>query len=165
MHYRYDNVITLRTFSKAYGLAGIRIGYGFAHHALIGNLMKVKLPFEPSSLAQAAGVAALEDEAFLRKTLAGTAEGLKTLRGGLAELGQTCLPSRTNFLAVETAGPAACRKLCERLLARGVIVRGLASFGFPSHFRVTVGTAEENAIFLNALKEALAEVPVGSAAG
>jgi len=69
MHYRYDNVITLRTFSKVYGLAGVRIGYGFAHEELIANLLKVKLPFEPSTLAQAAGIAALEDKAFLHRSL------------------------------------------------------------------------------------------------
>ena len=69
MSYRYDNVITLRTFSKVYGLAGIRIGYGFAHESLINNLMKVKVPFEPSFAAQAAGVAALDDTSFLNKTL------------------------------------------------------------------------------------------------
>src|SRR5512147_3006886 len=68
MNYRYDNVITLRTFSKIYGLAGIRIGYGFAHDRLIGNLLKVKLPFEPSTLAQAAGIGALRDDAFLRRS-------------------------------------------------------------------------------------------------
>src|SRR3989449_893558 len=69
MHYRYDNVITLRTFSKVYGLAGARIGYGFAHEELIGNLLKVKLPFEPSSLAQAAGIGALADKEFLHRSL------------------------------------------------------------------------------------------------
>ena len=69
MHYRYDNVITLRTFSKIYGLAGVRIGYGFAHERLIANLLKVKLPFEPSTLAQAAGIGALADREFLHKSL------------------------------------------------------------------------------------------------
>ena len=69
MHYRYDNVITSRTFSKIYGLAGVRIGYGFAHEELIANLLKVKLPFEPSTLAQAAGIAALADKEFLHHSL------------------------------------------------------------------------------------------------
>ena len=81
MHYRYDNVITLRTFSKIYGLAGARIGYGFAHEELIRNLLKVKLPFEPSTPAQAAGIAALADKEFLHRSLELNARGLRYLRG------------------------------------------------------------------------------------
>ena len=77
MHYRYDNVITLRTFSKIYGLAGVRIGYGFAHEDLIRNLLKVKLPFEPSTVAQAAGIGALADREFLHRSLELNARGLK----------------------------------------------------------------------------------------
>ena len=79
MFYRYDNVITLRTFSKIYGLAGLRIGYGFAHEGLIANLMKVKLPFEPSILAQAAAIAALEDEKHLNESVKINREGMKYL--------------------------------------------------------------------------------------
>src|SRR6202035_1415162 len=85
MHYRYDNVITLRTFSKVYGLAGARIGYGFAHGELIANLLKVKLPFEPSTLAQAAGVAALSDKEFLHKSLELNAAGMRFLTASLRE--------------------------------------------------------------------------------
>ena len=80
MHYRYDNVITLRTFSKVYGLAGIRIGYGFAHEELIANLLKVKLPFEPSTLAQAAGIGALADKEFLHRSLELNVRGLRCSR-------------------------------------------------------------------------------------
>src|SRR5580693_3034681 len=87
MHYRYDNVITLRTFSKIYGLAGLRIGYGFAHEELIANLLKVKLPFEPSTVAQAAGVAALSDREFLHKSLELNAGGLRFLTASLREIG------------------------------------------------------------------------------
>ena len=82
MHYRYDNVITLRTFSKIYGLAGVRIGYGFAHEELIRNLLKVKLPFEPSTPAQAAGIAALADKEFLHRSLELNARGLRDLTAG-----------------------------------------------------------------------------------
>src|SRR5271157_4173175 len=89
MHYRYDNVITLRTFSKIYGLAGVRIGYGFAHQDLIANLLKVKLPFEPSSLAQVAGIAALADKEFLHKSLELNARGLRFLTTALREIGLT----------------------------------------------------------------------------
>ena len=87
MHYRYDNVITLRTFSKIYGLAGVRIGYGFAHEELIRNLLKVKLPFEPSTPAQAAGIGALADKEFLHRSLELNARGLRYLTEGLAEPG------------------------------------------------------------------------------
>ena len=87
MHYRYDNVITLRTFSKIYGLAGVRIGYGFAHEELIRNLLKVKLPFEPSTPAQAAGIGALRDKEFLHRSLELNARGLRYLTEGLQEPG------------------------------------------------------------------------------
>ena len=86
MDYRYDNVITLRTFSKAYGLAGIRIGYGFAHDRLINNLMKVKEPFEPSSIAMAAGIAAMDDMDFLDKTLVLNQVGYEFLKLELSKL-------------------------------------------------------------------------------
>ncbi len=99
MHYRYDNVITLRTFSKIYGLAGVRIGYGFAHDELIRNLLKVKLPFEPSTLAQAAGIAALEDVEFLHRSLANNREGRDYLTGALRELGLEVAPSTRQFLS------------------------------------------------------------------
>ncbi len=89
MHYRYDNVITLRTFSKVYGLAGARIGYGFAHEELIRNLLKVKLPFEPSTPAQAAGIAALDDKEFLHRSLELNARGLQYLTEGLEDMGLT----------------------------------------------------------------------------
>ena len=77
MPYRYDNVITLRTLSKVYGLAGVRIGYGFAHEELISNLLKVKLPFEPSAVAEVAGIAALADKEFLHRTLESNARGMR----------------------------------------------------------------------------------------
>src|SRR5438045_6879966 len=98
MHYRYDNVITLRTFSKVYGLAGIRIGYGFAHEELIANLLKVKLPFEPSTLAQAAGIAALSDKAFLHRSLEMNARGMRLLNEALREMEVEVVPSDANFL-------------------------------------------------------------------
>src|SRR6202162_5672707 len=98
MHYRYDNIITLRTFSKVYGLAGARIGYGFAHEELIRNLLKVKLPFEPSTPAQAAGIAALQDKEFLHRSLEVNARGLKHLTEGLEDMGLTVAPSKANFV-------------------------------------------------------------------
>ena len=98
MHYRYDNVITLRTFSKCYGLAGIRIGYGFAHDELITNLLKVKLPFEPSTLATAAGIGALNDSEFLTQTLELNKRGMNVLYTSLKEMDLNVVPSYANFV-------------------------------------------------------------------
>src|SRR5438477_9848454 len=103
MHYRYDNVITLRTFSKVYGLAGARIGYGFAHEELIRNLMKVKLPFEPSTLAQAAGIGALADKEFLHRTLALNSRSIRYLTSAFREMDVKVIPSEANFLMLELA--------------------------------------------------------------
>jgi len=152
LSYRYDNVITLRTFSKAYGLAGLRIGYGFARSDLIANLMKVKLPFEPSVTAQVAGRAALEDREFLESTLSKTRVARKSLQARLAEEGFEVLPGCSNFLAVKASSSGACRRICAGLVEHGVIVRPLEPFGYPELFRVTIGTDEENAIFLRILK-------------
>src|SRR5229473_2678578 len=104
MHYRYDNVITLRTFSKIYGLAGVRIGYGFAHEELIRNLLKVKLPFEPSTPAQAAGIGALADKEFLHRSLELNARGLVYLTRGLQEIGLAVVPSEANFVMTVLPG-------------------------------------------------------------
>src|SRR5438477_6011987 len=100
MHYRYDNVITLRTFSKIYGLAGARIGYGFAHEELIRNLLKVKLPFEPSTPAEAAGIGALADKEFLHRSLEMNARGLRYLTEGLEDIGLPVVRSEANFVMV-----------------------------------------------------------------
>src|SRR5579863_7769146 len=129
MHYRYDNVITLRTFSKVYGLAGVRIGYGFAHERLIGNLLKVKLPFEPSTLAQAAGIGALADKEFLHRTLELNAHGLRFLTTSLRQLGLTVVPSEANFLMIVLPGAEQASRLTSNLLQQGIIIRPLASFG------------------------------------
>jgi histidinol-phosphate aminotransferase len=156
MRYRYDNVITLRTFSKVYGLAGVRIGYGFAHEELIGNLLKVKLPFEPSTLAQAAGVGALRDEEFLRRSLETNARGLRFLTGALRELGMEVVPSAANFVMVVRESEADVNFLFHELLKRGVIIRPLKAFGLPHCLRISVGTEEENAEFIGALRKVLA---------
>jgi histidinol-phosphate aminotransferase len=151
MHYRYDNVITLRTFSKAHGLAGLRIGYGFAHDELIANLMKVKLPFEPSTAAQQAGLASLGDEEFVARTLELTRDGKKFLRDELGRLGFTTLPSAANFITVQLSDAAEAHRITQGLLERGVMVRHLAGFGWPSMLRVSVGLPEENLFFIEQL--------------
>ena len=151
MHYRYDNVITLRTFSKVYGLAGVRIGYGFAHEDLIRNLLKVKLPFEPSSVAQAAGIGALADKEFLHRSLELNARGIQFLTSALREMGLTVVPSEANFVMVVLAGSDQAAQLTRELLMQGVIVRPLASFGLPHAIRISTGTDEDNERCVEAL--------------
>src|SRR5450755_2655097 len=155
MHYRYDNVITLRTFSKIYGLAGIRIGYGFAHEDLIANLLKVKLPFEPSSLAQAAGIGALADREFLHHSLELNARGLKYFSSALTDLGLEVVPSDANFIMLSLARPEEVRALTKGLLREGVIVRPLGAFGLPQCIRISTGTDEENARCVEKVEEQL----------
>ncbi|MEE9465880.1 MAG: histidinol-phosphate transaminase [Candidatus Neomarinimicrobiota bacterium] len=151
MHYRYDNVITLRTFSKAHGLAGLRVGYGFAYDELIGNLLKVKLAFEPSRPALAAALAALEDREHLEATLESTRRGMERLTQAFHDLGLDCIPSAANFvtLILPTAKKAA--GLVAGLHEQGVFVRHLAAFGWPELVRVTVGSEEENRYLVTAL--------------
>jgi histidinol-phosphate aminotransferase len=153
MHYRYDNVITLRTFSKVYGLAGARIGYGFAHQELIANLLKVKLPFEPSAPAAAAGIGALSDTEFLHRSLNLNARGLRQLAAGLEDLGLTVTPSEANFHMIVLPSPEDSKRIFEELLAQGVIVRPLAAFGLPQCLRISTGTDEDNQVCLKALKK------------
>jgi len=155
MHYRYDNVITLRTFSKIYGLAGARIGYGFAHEELIANLLKVKLPFEPSTLAQAAGIAALGDKAFLHRSLELNARGVRALTEGLQEMGLHVIPSEANFVMIELADRELAARIVEDLLRQGVIVRPLKAFGLPQCIRVSTGTDEDNQRCVTALQRAV----------
>ncbi len=159
MHYRYDNVITLRTFSKIYGIAGVRIGYGFAHEELIGNLLKVKLPFEPSSLAQAAGIGALRDREFLHRALEVKSVGMQYLTTALRDLGLNVVSSDANFLMLVFDTPAEVSFLFEELMKQGVIVRPLTAFGLPNCIRVSVGTPEQNQVFIDRLKFVLARLP------
>ena len=156
LRYRYDNVITLRTFSKAYGLAGIRVGYGLAHEELITQLLKIKLPFEPAALAQAAAIAALDDHEFLEQTLALNARSRRMLNDGLHELGYCPPPSHANFVMVPHAPPT----LAQQLLEQGVIIRPLAAFGLPRAIRISTGTIEETDLCLGAIARATKEEPV-----
>jgi histidinol-phosphate aminotransferase len=151
MQYRYDNVITLRTFSKVYGLAGVRIGYGFAHEELIRNLLKVKLPFEPGTPAQAAGIAALDDTEFLDRSIELNARGRQFLTESLRCLGLEVVPTDANFVMIGLPGPEPARRLAEGLLEKGVIVRPLEAFGLPQCVRISTGTDEENRIAVDAI--------------
>lgn len=143
MRYRLDNVITLRTFSKAYGLAGFRIGYGFAHEALVGNLMKVKLPFEPSAPAQAAGLAALADTEFLDRTKRMVADGRERLYSIFDDLRVPYVRSWANSVMMVMPSEADALDCAQFMLEDGVIVRRLPAFGIPNGIRVTVGLPDE----------------------
>ena len=155
MTYRYDNVITLRSFSKAYGLGGLRIGYGFAHDELISNLLKVKAPFEPSALAQIAGHAALDDSDFLSKTVQTNRNGMNYLKKQLETIGVKYIPSITNFITTIWDSESRATELTKELLKKGVIVRQLNSFGWPTYIRISIGLEKENQRFMKALKEIL----------
>jgi histidinol-phosphate aminotransferase len=153
MHYRYDNVITLRTFSKIYGLAGVRIGYGFAHEELIRNLLKVKLPFEPSTPAQAAGIGALADKEFLHRSLELNARGLRYLTDGLQGLGMKVVESQANFVMTVLDTEQDASRIFEDLLSQGVVVRPLKAFGLPNCIRVSTGTDEDNRLCIEAWRK------------
>ena len=153
MLYRYDNVITLRTFSKVYGLAGLRVGYGFAHHELIDNLMKVKLPFEPSSVAQLAALEALDDKEHLEETVLLNTKEIKITSDYLDNMGIQHIPSVANFITIVFDSRDNVINLVQYLLENGIIVRDLIGFGLPKCIRVTIGTSEENKLFLNKMKK------------
>ena len=144
MNYRYDNVITLRTFSKAYGLAGLRIGYGFAHDRLINNLMKVKEPFEPSLIAMVAGIAAMSDKDFLHKTLMLNRVGYEFLESNLSKLNITTILSVTNFITTVWESQKKANYITDALLQKGIIVRNLSPFGWANCIRISIGTEEQN---------------------
>ena len=152
LDYRHDNVITLRTFSKIYGLAGLRVGYGFAREDIITNLLKVKLPFEPGALAQIAGIAALDDPEFVERTLELNGRGLRLFTDSLKALGLDVVPSNANFVMVALEDTREAQWLTEELLRKGVIVRPLGAFGLPHCVRISTGTDEDNRMFLDAMK-------------
>lgn len=156
MHYRYDNVITLRTFSKAYGLAGLRVGYGFAHETLIANLLKVKLTFEPAQPAEVAAEAALDDLEFLHRTLALNARGLRYLTEHATALGLRVIPSLANFVMVETPSAQEALRIVEGLLRQGIIVRPLHQFGLPNCIRISTGTDHQMKRCVEALQTVMA---------
>ncbi|HXN73069.1 MAG TPA: histidinol-phosphate transaminase [Candidatus Acidoferrales bacterium] len=151
------NLLVLRTFSKVYGLAGLRIGYGIGPAALLAEMNKIRGPFNTSGVAQAAGLAALGDSEHVHRSLESNRAGLKQLAAGLENLGIKFVPSVANFILVIIGTDA--EPLVEELLKHGVIVRPMRWMGFPMAIRVTVGTHEENEKFLHALAKAQASLP------
>jgi histidinol-phosphate aminotransferase len=148
-------VVTLRTFSKAYGLAGLRVGYAMAQPDAIDLLNKVRQPFNVSAMAQAAALAALEDEAYLEASRQMLRAGRAQLMAGMRKLGIDPVESVANFILFPCEKAA---ELTAALVRRKVIVRPMAGFGLPRHVRVSVGTAAENDQFLAALAESLPEL-------
>jgi len=150
----FPNLIVTRTFSKAYGLAGLRVGYAVSSPSIADLLNRVRQPFNVNSLALEAAKAALGDDIHLTRSVDLNRDGLRRLGEAFAERGLSFIPSVGNFLTVDVGRPAA--PVYDALLRQGVIVRPVANYGLPHHLRVTVGTEEENRIFLNALDRVLA---------
>lgn len=149
-------ILVLRTFSKVYGLAGLRVGYGMASPWLIDLLNRVRPPFNVNSMAQKAAMAALNDTEHVQRSVRMTREGIDFLTTSLEALGLRVIRSQANFVTFCLAGNA--RSVYEGLLRYGVIVRHLASFGMDRCIRVTVGTEAQNLRFLNALRAVVEEV-------
>lgn len=144
------NLLIARTFSKIYGLAGFRVGYGMGDPELIELMNRIKLPFNISLVSQNAALGAFEDDEFLSETLRNTNEGKSFIYGALDELGVEYTVSSTNFIFIDTGRDGDL--VTEQLMKSGVIVRSAKNYGTPTHIRVTVGTEAQNQRFIEALK-------------
>jgi len=149
---KYPNVILTRTFSKVYGLAGLRVGFGLMQPEVADLMNRVRQPFNVNSLALAAATAALSDSKFVAKSVKLNQAGMAALERAFKRLGLEHIPSYANFITFRVSRAAA---VYEKLLRQGVIVRPIAGYGMPEHLRVTIGTPKENARFLKALEAAL----------
>ncbi|MGH8677549.1 MAG: histidinol-phosphate transaminase [Burkholderiales bacterium] len=150
--HRYPNLLVSRTFSKAYGLAGLRVGYGLAHPQVADLMNRVRQPFNVSSVAQAAAVAALGDAGFVERSFELNRAGMQQLVAGFKRLGLSWIESHANFVCLGVANAA---HVYQHLLRKGVIVRPVGSYSLPEHLRVSIGLETENARFLAALEEVL----------
>lgn len=157
---RFPNLIVCRTFSKAWGLAALRVGYSISSPAVADILNRVRQPFNVSSVALAAATAVLDDEDYLRRSREVNTAGIKQLQDAFDSMGLKYIPSSGNFVAVEV-GPQAMG-VYQALLAHGVIVRPVAGYGMPNHLRVTVGLFAQNEQFIDALAKALAAAGQGA---
>jgi histidinol-phosphate aminotransferase len=149
----FPNLIVTRTFSKAYGLAALRVGYGLSHPDIADLLNRVRQPFNVDSFAQAAALAALQDQDYLRRSVEVNEQGMRQLTAGIERLGLEYIPSAGNFLTIDLgrdAGP-----VDQALLRLGVVTRPVANYGLPNHLRVSIGLADENSRFLAALEQVL----------
>jgi histidinol-phosphate aminotransferase len=150
---KYPNLLITRTFSKAYGLAGLRIGYGLSSPQLADILNRVRQPFNNNMLALVAAEAALTDTEHLQNTIAFNAQGMQLITEGFKNLGLEWVPSAGNFVLVDLKQPTT--PVYEALLCKGVIVRPVGVYELPNHLRITIGTQTENQLFLQALTEVL----------
>ncbi|NOZ36476.1 MAG: histidinol-phosphate transaminase [Gammaproteobacteria bacterium] len=148
----YSNLVVTRTFSKAYGLAGLRVGYSVSNAEVADVLNRVRQPFNNNSLALAAAEAALEDEAHLQHSLKVNAEGMQLLTQAFEQWGLDYIPSVGNFICVKVGDAG---QIYEALLRAGMIVRPVANYGLPEYLRISIGRADENARLLDALKKIL----------
>ena len=147
---QWPNLIVTRTFSKIFGLAGLRIGYSVSHSDIADLLNRIRQPFNVNGIAQAAALAALADQEHLQRSFNSNHAGMQQLLTGLDELGLAAIPSVANFICVDLE--QAATPIYEALLHQGVIVRPVANYGMPNHLRVTIGLPEENDRFLTALQ-------------
>src|SRR5919108_4508817 len=156
---RHPNLVVTRTFSKAYGLAGLRVGYALAQPTVAEVMNRVRQPFNVNSIALAAAAAALDDMEFVARSYAENLQGMKRLEEGARKLGLEYIPSHGNFITIKVAqGGKSAAEVYKRLLRRGVIVRPVGGpYGLPEHLRVTIGTSAENERFLAALGPSLKE--------
>ena len=150
---KHPGVVVLRTFSKLYGLAGLRIGYGFTSARIADYINRVRQPFNANALAQAAATAALDDMEFVEKTLDTVRDGLAYLQEHLDHMGLQYVPTQTNFFLIRVPGGG--KYTYESLLPKGVIVRSMESYGLPDYIRINVGLPEENERFIRALQSLL----------
>lgn len=150
---RFSNLIVSRTFSKAYGLAGLRVGYCISHPQVADVLNRVRQPFNVDSFALAAATAVLDDTDYLQRSRSTNRQGMQQLETGFKQLGLDYIPSAGNFIVVHFDQDAA--PLYQALLREGVIVRPVANYGMPNSLRISIGLPEENARFLQALKKVL----------
>jgi histidinol-phosphate aminotransferase len=146
------NLVVLRTFSKAHGLAGMRVGYGLGPASLMQYFYRMRTTFSVTALAEAAALAALDDPEHFRKTIANNRRGAEFLMSKLSEMGYRPIPTFTNFIFFDAGEDAAA--LSKRIQAQGVIVRPLGPWGIPTAIRVTIGTPEQNELFIAALSRA-----------
>jgi histidinol-phosphate aminotransferase len=155
---KYPNLLVSRTFSKAYGLAGLRVGFGIAQPALTDLMNRIRQPFNVNSMAQAAAIAALNDKDFLKRSAANNAAGYQQFTEAFNQLGLEFVPSYGNFVLVKVGNdPAAGARVNLSLLKQGVIVRPVGNYGLPEWLRVSIGLPQENAVLIAALTKALAE--------
>jgi histidinol-phosphate aminotransferase len=153
---KYPNLVVSRTFSKAYGLAGLRVGFAIAQPALTDLMNRIRQPFNVNTLAQAAAIAALNDKEFLEKGARNNLEGYRQLTAAFDELGLEYVPSYGNFVLVKVgADDGAGARVNLALLKQGVIVRPVGNYGLPQWLRISIGLPHENAAFIAALKKAL----------